>query len=603
MRSARTAPGRFVDRLSLSLKLNLSSLAIILGTVLIVGWLSNALSGTLIVRKTVASSEQTLATLARDLDVLFGQAEDLSKAVLLSETVQGLFRNSSYPAQAARIKRELEVRNFLDSIIEPRNLVTSMLIYGRDRLLASSFHVVDSVEMRQRLLRSGPFALVGGQPDKLLWLGFRTINYQIEPPFSGVTLVRPIFNIANNDYVGMLEANIDERTLAAAYSHVVYGESGRFLIVDDWGTIVSSSLRAEIGKPVALNPALSWVDGSSSGGRVVSGRSGKLLVTSLAYPRFGWTLIGVAPLSELLSDTHSVTLLIFLAGLVCVLLAMAISYLVSTSITRPVLRLSSLMKAAGQGDLEVRAEVRGADEIAVLATSFNAMVARIAELLDKVEHDQRQRRDLELSALQAQIKPHFLYNTLESICALAQLERKEDVVLMVRSLARFYRAALADGRTLVRIDEEIELVRNYVVIQTLRYADKIEFTFDVDGDIGSQTIPKLSVQPLVENAIYHGVKAKTGKGCIAISGRRSGDSVILSVRDDGIGMDAAGIERALRGSVAEGKRSFGLSSVDERIKLQNGEAYGLRITSEEGQGALVEIVLPHLGPAAIVTER
>ncbi len=564
--------------LSIASKLNVASLLILTTTIFTVALLSNAVSGNMIIQKTTTSSEQTLETIARSLDVLFSHAEDLAKIAIANDRVQALLQQSDRLDPQAAFEREFEVRTFLDTVIEPRNTVSSMVLYGRDQVLAASVFIKSSEAARSTIPSEGTLSMVKRPLEKMTWVGFHPVPYETDHPGSCVSLVRPIFDLRNYTNVGVLETNIAEKTITSIYSQIQYGKTGRFFFLDENGTVVSSSHADEIGTVVA---------GTAPGSRILLEEGRNRLVTALFYPRFGWTLVGSVPLDELLADTNWVTILIFLAGLACLLPGMAVSYLVSRSITRPLARLSRLMAAAGQGDLEVRAEPRGSDEVSVLGVSFNAMIGQISNLLEKIEGEQRQKQEYELAALQAQINPHFLYNTLESVCSLAQLKRNDDLFDMVKALARFYRSTLGDGRSLISLREEVELVHHYLVIQKIRYGEKLNFTFAVDDAVLEAPLLKLTLQPLVENALYHGLRAKPGAGHITVEARVEGDDVLLSVTDDGVGYD----------EVNDGLPHFGLSSIHDRLRLAYGDRYGLRLFSKPGQGTRVEILIPS-GPVS-----
>jgi two-component system sensor histidine kinase YesM len=246
-----------------------------------------------------------------------------------------------------------------------------------------------------------------------------------------------------------------------------------------------------------------------------------------------------------------------------------------------------------QGDFNVTADVSRKDEIGELARDFNTMIARIKELVRRNAEEQEQKRKSELMALQNQITPHFLYNTLDSVIWMAEGREHESVVKMVSALARLLRLSISRGEELVTIRDEVAHINNYLTIQKMRYRDKLDYSIEVDDAIQDLYTPKVILQPLVENAIYHGIKNKEEGGRVIICGTATDDSVLLSVRDDGVGMAEEQMRNILVDDIPTRRRQrVGVRNVHERIQLYFGPSYGLRFRSPTGEGTVVEIHLP-----------
>ena len=227
---------------------------------------------------------------------------------------------------------------------------------------------------------------------------------------------------------------------------------------------------------------------------------------------------------------------------------------------------------------------------------MNTMIDKINELLEQVKTEQVRLRKAEFELLQAQINPHFLYNTLDAIIWLAEAGDQKRVVNMVRSLSDFFRTSLNQGKDINSIQEEMLHVRSYLEIQQVRYQDILSYEIDVPQELYQYSIPKITVQPLVENALYHGIKNKRGLGHIIIRGEAKQDYFVLLVQDDGIGIDQARllqVQSGIQNKVLTGKDFYGLYNVNERIRLNFGEEYGISIDSVYGEGTEVRIVLPY----------
>ena len=292
---------------------------------------------------------------------------------------------------------------------------------------------------------------------------------------------------------------------------------------------------------------------------------------------------------------------IIIAAIAVGLLVVFISYYISQSITRPVRELSKATEKVARGDLSVRAGIdTGSSEIAVLSESFNEMIDRISRLLDQVRTEQESLRRAELELLQSQINPHFLYNTLDTIVWLAEAGDQARVVSMVGSLSKFFRASLGQGKDQVTVKDEIDHVRSYLEIQQVRYQDILDYSIDVPQEVYDSPVPKITLQPLVENALYHGIKNKRGRGRITITGKSENNCVYIYIEDNGMGMTQDRLEKVSEKmndpdlfKNAEDKGDvFGLSNVNERIKLMFGTRYGIHIDSVYGEGTTVTILLP-----------
>jgi two-component system sensor histidine kinase YesM len=231
-------------------------------------------------------------------------------------------------------------------------------------------------------------------------------------------------------------------------------------------------------------------------------------------------------------------------------------------------------------------------EIKMLDEGFNEMAERIQSLLIRIKNEQMTLRRTELELLQAQINPHFLYNTFDSIVWLAETQRNREVIQMVTSLSSLFRNSLSKGKDVINIETEQKQIRSYLEIQQIRYSDIMDYEIDLPATLFSYAIPKLTLQPLVENAIYHGIKHKRSKGKIVICGREDGDDIVISVEDNGIGMSEEQLG-ALQNRIQENRlKGFGLSNVQQRLQLYCGEAYGLTFHSEKNVGTTVFVRIP-----------
>lgn len=280
-----------------------------------------------------------------------------------------------------------------------------------------------------------------------------------------------------------------------------------------------------------------------------------------------------------------------------VLIAFAISIVVllPRTITKPIKELSTVTEQVAKGDLSVRSSIQHGAELKVLSDSLNVMIRKISSLIEDVKTEQSRLREAELEILQVQINPHFLYNTLDTIVWLAEADDMDAVVEMVGMLSDFFRASLGGGKDVVSIEEETKHITSYLQIQKVRYQDILEYEITIPEELKNVKIPKITLQPLVENALYHGIKNKRGKGTVKVYGYEEDGECILVVEDDGKGMtpeELQEVERRLLCDKEEEKESYGLYNVNERIRLRFGDYFGLHFESEYGKGTKVTVKLP-----------
>ena len=292
--------------------------------------------------------------------------------------------------------------------------------------------------------------------------------------------------------------------------------------------------------------------------------------------------------------------LIILAAALAIVFLLRYSIRLSRSITAPLEELCRRAERVDAGDLTVQepvpSEIR---EIHTLSEGMEQMIGRLDEQMRESRQRQESLRRTELALLQAQINPHFLYNTMDTIIWLIEADKQQEAVDMVSNLSSFFRHSLSRGEDVITLAEEERHVRSYLQIQHARYKDIMEYTVDIDPGLHDAMLPKLTLQPLVENALYHGIKLKRAKGTIRITGRLEDGCVLLRVEDNGVGMTRERLSQLRSAMERQERVGFGLSAVNQRLMLQFGPEYGLRIDSEEGVGTTVTARIPYTRKEAV----
>lgn len=299
-----------------------------------------------------------------------------------------------------------------------------------------------------------------------------------------------------------------------------------------------------------------------------------------------WRLVGVASLDGVKSARNDIVLVLWLMGSALLIIALGSGFIFSNRVAKPLRKLERAMEAVESGRLDSEVEVGGSYEARSLAEHYGKMLARIRILLDDIKGKEKYLRTSELNALQSQINPHFLYNTLDTITWSAEFQESEKVIALTKALARFFRLSLGDGGELTTVEDELDHVRQYLIIQKMRYEDKLNFDISCGDGICRIKIPKLILQPIVENALYHGIRPKDGPGTIKVTAESSGSGILFTVSDDGIGYDPAKPQAGDKSG-----SGVGIDNVDQRIKLYYGDDFGIKIKSVPGSGTQVDIIV------------
>ena len=278
-----------------------------------------------------------------------------------------------------------------------------------------------------------------------------------------------------------------------------------------------------------------------------------------------------------------------------VLLAVIVSSLILKSITHPLERLCRVTERIARGEFTVRARIDTRDEIRALSDSVDDMAEKLRIMISQIKEDERKMRRAELRLLQEQINPHFLYNTLDTVVWLIEGNELDKAVNIVVSLSEFFRLVLSRGQEFITIREEEMHIRSYLEIQQVRYSDILKFDISIEPELYRYRILKLTLQPLVENSLYHGIKYKRAEGRIEVIGKRDGNLIRFLVRDNGVGMEEEELlklREEIRKPCKETEKGFGLANVNERIRMNFGSQYGMQIDSVRHQGTCVSITIP-----------
>lgn len=411
-----------------------------------------------------------------------------------------------------------------------------------------------------------------------------------------VSLSRAI-ELTNNKKTtsGVLLVDINFSGIEQICKNVNLGKSGYVYLVDGEGEIIYHPRQQLIYSDLIKENnkiAATYEDGNY----IETFQNEKRLITTKTVGYTGWKIIGVMPIKDITSDYHEINFFAIFIMFFSIFILVSINMFVSSRIANPIKELEKCINKLENGVNDVEISISGSYEIQHLGKAIRSMVKQMHTLMENIIIEQESKRKSELNALQAQINPHFLYNTLDSIIWMVENENYNGAITMVTALARLFRISLSKGKNIITLRDEIEHARNYLTIQNIRYKNKFTYVIEADEKILDSTTIKLIIQPLIENAIYHGVGLMGGDGEISLKAYRIKYDLYIDIIDNGLGMKQEVCDILLENnSENKGEGSgIGLKNVHERIQLYFGKEYGLKVYSEPDEGTKVQIHIPYI---------
>lgn len=558
---------------------------LVIGTLFVVSTIS---SGTLYQRILKDSytkeagqlSEQVLNSIHKGIDNQLGSIKSYAKLRMLDENTQRMLNQQN---EAYTLERELEIERILYSFVELASHVRTVYyydengrFYGIDRTgagIRKKYEIQEQSWYREAVLANGRHIITTNMMDR---------------EDGEIAMVFCINDIMTQKKIGMLVINMSSGELLKSMQETQEKYQTDLEITDAEGVPIYRFVSKE-------NKNL--MEEAKKSGKGMQVKEKELyLVSSLSMEMPGtvWNYTSVTPMTTLTLENKRMqkSALIVLAANSAVLLLG--TFFIMRGFTAPVKELVRAMKEHEKGSKSHLQLNTNTKEMLMLQDAFNDMTERINVLFDGIVEKHKVVRKMELNILQAQIKPHFLYNTLNDISALVLSDRKREAYEVLKAFSSYYRKVLGKGEEFVTLAEEIDLVSKYLLIQNVRFSNIFHVQYEIDESLCSVKVPKLILQPLVENAIYHGIRPLKREGMIVLSVQRGEDgNVLLGVRDDGVGMTAEQIETLLGNrTIKESENGFGLAGTIERIRLYYDNEQAVSIQSEPGQGTSIIISVP-----------
>ena len=481
-------------------------------------------------------------------------------------------------------KEEEEANNFFSNLLKIRPDVVAITSYDMNGQLLRCWS--NGQKLKENYIRNLSYARDIPEETKIL----NITKPHVESLFVDyypwvVTISQKMKDVSGNEI--QVAVDVSFYNIADYVDDVGIGQHGYCYIADDAGSIVYHPQQQLIYASLKEEDQTNMENGTYIKSNVI--------YTVNALENCDWHIVGVCYVDEMITNKVERVVSSLVAILTIVLAGTVfLGSVFSDLFSKPV---KSLVKAMGdfEGDSSgfVYQPVRGTKEISALSDSFEHMAVRIQKLMEKVRQEEITLRKTELKALQAQINPHFLYNTLDAIAWMCEAGRNEDAVEMVNALARLFRISISRGHELIPIEKELQHAQSYLHIQNFRYKNQFQYTFDVDESCLQYYCNKITLQPIIENAIYHGMDRMVDEGLIQIGIHQTEDKIIFTVTDNGVGMTEEQCEEVLKKEPGD-RAGIGIKNVNDRIKIYFGEQYGLVIESELDEGTRVTITMPKI---------
>lgn len=547
-------------------------------------------------KKINEASLQTITSIRTNVDLMIENVNNYSKMIFSDRNLQDLLRQGDV---YANLQTQSKVSSYLYNLMQAVPIIDSVHIYdnGGHRFSVATQEMPTYMEAN---IKDAPWydQVLSNQGKYILRLDSR--GGEGATGGNIISFIRLIRDLDNTAPLGVLVIEIKDDALVQAYSNLLSETSLQIAILDEHHRTIVADSTDEPGRSAIFELLNTYrvlleeqFEQSDSGNLTVHLGSLKYTVTYLSGGAYNWKFVSLSPHKNMEFRNQSLVLLALGLLIINGTIFFVSSFVISRSIIKPIQKLLRAMNRAPSGNfMKVSAE-RNSYEMEQLYHGYNQMIEQIDQLLKRVIEEQKTIRRAELNALQSQIKPHFLYNTLDSITSLALSGDNEQVCELIEALGTYYRLSVSKGQDVITVSEEIEMVRNYLKIQSVRYDNVFEAQFEVDRECAMIPIPKLVLQPLVENSLYHGIRPKGTKGIIRISAKSADSAVVITISDDGVGMSKEEIEEILLTERQGQIKSFGLWGTKERLRIFYDDRDVLHIDSEPGVGTTITLTLPN----------
>lgn len=525
------------------------------------------------------SSLEVLESAKSNMNIIVGNVSNVSKMIISSYNIQDALNN--YEEDHRLLKND--INNYLSQFTNFQSDISSIYILDYDgNKYYSESYLYKSLNLND-IKRSDLYG------DLLSKKGEYILKYNCgglikETDRNYVSFIRVINNINTQEPMGIMIINIDEDSFFDFGKKLDDKYSTKILIRDDNNNFITKDSNREI-----LGKLENQINACINNGTITKKiEKNNYILSNILVEDINWNIVSVSSYSKLLEQNQYVKYILVYFILLSFSLIVVGAVIISKFITAPINKLCESMNDVGDGKFNLVNIKTYNDEIGQMKDRYNWLIIKVTELMEKIKENEEKKRQIELDLLMSQIKPHFLYNTLDSINSLALSGENKRIYKMIKSLGKFYRVSLNEGNGIITVREEIDTIKNYLIIQEIRYGDLLDVQYNLDESCNEYRIIKLVLQPLVENSIYHGIRNKEGKGKIIISSYQDNESIYLSVEDNGLGMEESKIEDIYKNKGI----GVGLRATKERLRIFYGDKFKFIIESKVDIGTKITIKIP-----------
>lgn len=538
----------------------------------------------------------------KSVDLLQKDIKDLSTFICLDSEIQKALTVSDKSIRVDNANNEYnytsEVLRPLYNLVASKDYISFIAIYGKNGFM---YYISSDTSNGLRKFSDIEYSEIYSRVEKLKgapsWNNLDAENqvFIVNNKNPKVAMVRTLLSTNTYENIGVMAICLNISTIDNLYSENTKGSRRSVILLDDKNNVISlkssdDKLKVEDIKKYAI-PSIEGTIGNKS----IRLGDENYLMTYDTTEQSSWKIIYTVPVKELLRDLNSVLVITILVVIGCLIVALILTMFISTYLTSPINKLIYSMERVKKGNFKEKVNFKFNDEIGILGEQYNDMIDNINNLIDEVYMLQIQEKEAELKALQAQINPHFLYNTLDSMFWKAQKSNDKDISEMIYALSKLFRLTLNRGYESTYISNEKDFIENYLLLQKRRYGDKLNYSIQFDECILFYRIPKLILQPFVENAIAYGTEFSNAESIITVKGEQHHKGIRFTIKDNGRGMSKELIDKILtddKANISNQSSGYAMKNIRKRLSLYYEGNFDFNILSSEKEGTTIEIIIP-----------